>query len=254
MALRIDPDHRRFRDIVRGKIKQDLRKYISQGELIGRKGKDLVSIPLPQINVPRFRFGSKDRGGVGQGDGEVGDSLGQMADRHGVNACERRFLGRLRRAEESLHAEPPSPLGDRENASDSTQPAVESKLPDRSGSRKRSTRHLERRAENRKRDRQVETGALLPQLRRREVDGYPAVRELQLGCRDPAADALTRLLARAIGEADDGEARQPVPDVRLDVDAARLEADESVRERASEHTSTLELDPLQECRALVPAQ
>ncbi len=77
MALRIDPDHRRFRDIVRGKIKQDLRKYISQGELIGRKGKDLVSIPLPQINLPRFRFGSKDRGGVGQGQGEVGDSLGK---------------------------------------------------------------------------------------------------------------------------------------------------------------------------------
>ena len=77
MALRIDPDHRRFRDIVRGKIKQDLRKYISQGELIGRKGKDLVSIPLPQINVPRFRFGSKDKGGVGQGDGEVSDSLGK---------------------------------------------------------------------------------------------------------------------------------------------------------------------------------
>src|SRR6478736_6463697 len=77
MALRIDPDHRRFRDIVRGKIKQDLRKYISQGELIGRKGKDLVSIPLPQINWPRFRFGSKDRGGIGQGQGEVGDSLGK---------------------------------------------------------------------------------------------------------------------------------------------------------------------------------
>ena len=77
MALRIDPDHRRFRDIVRGKIKQDLRKYISQGELIGRKGKDMVSIPLPQINVPRFRFGSKDKGGVGQGQGEVGDSLGK---------------------------------------------------------------------------------------------------------------------------------------------------------------------------------
>ena len=77
MALRIDPDHRRFRDIVRGKIKQDLRKYISNGELIGRKGKDLVSIPLPQIQVPRFRFGSRDQGGVGQGPGEVGDSVGE---------------------------------------------------------------------------------------------------------------------------------------------------------------------------------
>jgi uncharacterized sporulation protein YeaH/YhbH (DUF444 family) len=77
MALRIDPDHRRFRDIVRGKIKQNLRKYISNGELIGRKGKDLVSIPLPQINVPRFRFGSKGQGGVAQGPGQVGDAIGK---------------------------------------------------------------------------------------------------------------------------------------------------------------------------------
>ncbi len=76
MALRIDPDHRRFRDIVRGKIKQNLRRYISNGELIGRKGKDVVSIPLPQINVPRFRFGTKGQGGVGQGAGQVGDAIG----------------------------------------------------------------------------------------------------------------------------------------------------------------------------------
>jgi uncharacterized protein len=77
VALRIDPDHRRFRDIVRGKIKQNLKKYISNGEMIGRKGKDLVSIPLPQINVPRFRFGSKGQGGVGQGPGQVGDAIGK---------------------------------------------------------------------------------------------------------------------------------------------------------------------------------
>ena len=69
MALRIDPDHRRFRDIVRGKIKQDLRKYISQGELIGRKGKDLVSIPLPQINMPALplRQQGPRRRGAGAG-------------------------------------------------------------------------------------------------------------------------------------------------------------------------------------------
>ncbi len=77
MALRIDPDHRRFRDIVRGKIRQNLRKYISSGELIGRKGKDVVSIPVPQIDVPRFRFGGQDQGGVGQGPGQVGDVIGQ---------------------------------------------------------------------------------------------------------------------------------------------------------------------------------
>ncbi len=77
MSQKIDLDQRRFRQIVRGKIKQNLRKYISQGEMIGRKGNKSVSIPLPQIDIPRFRHGQKQQGGVGQGDGEPGDSLGQ---------------------------------------------------------------------------------------------------------------------------------------------------------------------------------
>jgi sporulation protein YhbH len=76
MSLKVDQDHSRFRRIVRGKIRENLKRYISQGELIGRKGKDLVSIPLPQIDVPRFVFGDKQKGGVGQGDGQVGDSIG----------------------------------------------------------------------------------------------------------------------------------------------------------------------------------
>jgi hypothetical protein len=76
MSLKIDQDHSRFRNIVRGKIRQNLRKYISHGELIGRKGKDLVSVPIPQIDIPRFKFGDRQQGGVGQGDGDVGDPLG----------------------------------------------------------------------------------------------------------------------------------------------------------------------------------
>ncbi len=73
---RIEQDHNRFKQIVRGRIKNNLRKYITRGELIGRKGKDLVSIPLPQIDLPRFVFDPKGRSGVGQGDGEVGTVIG----------------------------------------------------------------------------------------------------------------------------------------------------------------------------------
>jgi uncharacterized sporulation protein YeaH/YhbH (DUF444 family) len=76
MSLKIDQDHSRFRRIVRGKIRENLRRYISQGELIGRQGKDLISIPVPQIDIPHFTFGSRDQGGVGQGEGEVGDPVG----------------------------------------------------------------------------------------------------------------------------------------------------------------------------------
>lgn len=71
---KIEQDHSRFRRLVRGKIRKDLRKYIAKSELIGRKGKDRISIPLPQIDIPRFRFGN-NRGGVGQGDGEAGEPL-----------------------------------------------------------------------------------------------------------------------------------------------------------------------------------
>lgn len=73
----IKRDHSRFRSIVKGKIKQDLKKYVTHGEMIGRKGKEMVSIPIPQIEIPRFRFGERDAGGVGQGEGKPGDSIGQ---------------------------------------------------------------------------------------------------------------------------------------------------------------------------------
>ena len=72
MPSKIDQDHARFRQILRGKIKSNLRKYITHAEMLGRKGKDTVSIPVPQIDTPRFRFGSKDKSGVGQGEGDDG--------------------------------------------------------------------------------------------------------------------------------------------------------------------------------------
>src|SRR5437016_9322046 len=75
VGQRIERDHQRFKKIVRGKVKSNLSKYISRGEMIGKKGKDLVSIPLPQIEIPQFRYGQKGSGGAGQGDGNVGDPL-----------------------------------------------------------------------------------------------------------------------------------------------------------------------------------
>lgn len=75
MVLRIERDHNRFKKIVRGHIKKELRKYVSKGELIGRQGKDLISIPIPQIEVPQFRHGRRGSGGIGQGEGEQGQPV-----------------------------------------------------------------------------------------------------------------------------------------------------------------------------------
>ena len=71
--FRIESDRARFRDIVRGRIRQDLRRYLSTGELIGRAGEKSVSIPLPQIELPRFTFGQNPKGSGENGDGEKGD-------------------------------------------------------------------------------------------------------------------------------------------------------------------------------------
>ncbi|MCK6482966.1 MAG: DUF444 family protein [Phycisphaerae bacterium] len=76
MALRINQDHQRFRQIVKGKIRQDLRKFLTRGELIGKEGKHLISIPVRGIELPHFRYGDNNDGGVGAGDGNVGDPVG----------------------------------------------------------------------------------------------------------------------------------------------------------------------------------
>jgi len=80
MVQGIERDVGRFKQIVRGKIREDLRKYVSNGEMIGKRGKDLVSIPLPQLNIPHFRYGKNGRGGVSSGDGKPGQPLGADPD------------------------------------------------------------------------------------------------------------------------------------------------------------------------------
>ncbi|MBT3181699.1 MAG: DUF444 family protein [Deltaproteobacteria bacterium] len=75
MAQKIDQDVGRFKQIIRGRVKKELRKFISSGELIGKKGKDLVSIPIPRIDIPHFVYGDREKGGVGKGDGDVGNGV-----------------------------------------------------------------------------------------------------------------------------------------------------------------------------------
>ena len=77
----IDRDKERFRQIVRGRIKKDLKKYISQDniEIAGKSRK--IMVPLPQITLPRFIYGEKE-GGIGQGSGGgkgAGDTPGENA-------------------------------------------------------------------------------------------------------------------------------------------------------------------------------
>ncbi|MCW5775513.1 MAG: DUF444 family protein [Phycisphaeraceae bacterium] len=86
MVSKIEQDHQRFRQIVRGRIRKDLRRFLSRGELIGREGRRYVSIPLHDIDLPTFRFGDNSGGvGMGEGEGEGGsgkDAGGEQEGRH----------------------------------------------------------------------------------------------------------------------------------------------------------------------------
>ena len=87
MQLNIDTDHNRFKEIIRGKIKEDFKKYITKGEMVGIRGKNLVSIPVPSIDIPKFRFDYRKQKGVGQGEGEVGATLGPGDDQEGSSGA-----------------------------------------------------------------------------------------------------------------------------------------------------------------------
>ena len=76
MILQINNDHQRFRRIVKGKIREDLRKFLTRGELLGREGQKLISIPVRGIDIPDFRYGDNNDAGVGKGDAESGDAVG----------------------------------------------------------------------------------------------------------------------------------------------------------------------------------
>src|ERR671927_1562206 len=76
MILKIEKDHQRFRQIVKGRIREDLRKFLTKGELIGKESKRLISIPVRGIELPHFRYGDNSAG-VGAGDGKEGDVVGK---------------------------------------------------------------------------------------------------------------------------------------------------------------------------------
>lgn len=81
--MSIREDQSRFKDIVKGKVKENFRRFVSHGEMIGKRENEFVKIPLPQIDIPNFRYGPKQQGGVGQGQGEPGQEAGEPGEGQG---------------------------------------------------------------------------------------------------------------------------------------------------------------------------
>jgi len=85
---RIKRDESRFTDILKGRIKQDLKKYLRPGSVIlpGKGKREPIKIRFFHLPLPKFRYGP-NFGGVGTGRGKQGDDLGPITgdpkDDHG---------------------------------------------------------------------------------------------------------------------------------------------------------------------------
>ncbi len=183
---------------------------------------------------------------------QVGDRLRQVAQGNGLDPGERGLRAGLRRAEEVREPRLARALRRRQHAADRPQPPVQRQLADRGVAAERFRGNLPRGREHRQRDRQVEAGSFLPELGGREVDGDPPRRPLELGRGDPGADSFLGLLTGAVGEPDDRERRDAELQVRLDLDPARVESDERVRDGACEHMTTLGRESARVCAGCVP--
>lgn len=77
MSNRIQRDHQMFRGVVSGATRKELQKHLSNGSIFRQRGDGgKIAIPIPYIDLPRFRFG-KQTEGVGRGEGEEGDIVGK---------------------------------------------------------------------------------------------------------------------------------------------------------------------------------
>ena len=173
---------------------------------------------------------------------KIGRSLDEMADGNRLDAREGNLCGGVGCAEKASDARSPSRLGTGKGTRHGSEPAVEAELSERGVVGEAIGRQLARSSKHGERDREIEARALFPQAGRCEVDSDAAKRPLQLSACDAAANALLRLLARLVRQADDRERRHASLQVRLDLDRSRLEADYRVRERPGNHVQKLRVE------------
>ncbi len=91
MINKIEQNHQRFRQIVRGKIRKDLKKFLTRDEIIGKERGKYVSIPLHDIDIPNFRYGDNATGvgmGDGQGQGQAGSGKQGGGEHEGTHITE----------------------------------------------------------------------------------------------------------------------------------------------------------------------
>ncbi len=77
MPRNIERDHKHFRDIIGGRLRKELKKFVTTGKFVTKRGKNgKMSITLPKIDIPHIVYGDSDEG-IGRGPGKDGDVIGR---------------------------------------------------------------------------------------------------------------------------------------------------------------------------------
>lgn len=77
MPRRIEEDHKDFRDVVSGRIRRALKKFIKSGQIVRNRGKNgKIAITIPKIDIPHIVYGDNGEG-AGRGSGKDGDVIGR---------------------------------------------------------------------------------------------------------------------------------------------------------------------------------
>ena len=77
MPKRIQEDWKKFRDVVSGRTRRELKRLIKSGAIVRSRPKGgKMTISIPEIEIPHFVHGSTGDG-VGRGPGEEGDVVGR---------------------------------------------------------------------------------------------------------------------------------------------------------------------------------
>jgi uncharacterized sporulation protein YeaH/YhbH (DUF444 family) len=77
----MDSDLGRFKNIVKGKVRQDMKRFVSSNNFNASVAGKIIKVPLSDIDLPKFSFGQN--GGAGSGPGEIGDGLGDGSGKNG---------------------------------------------------------------------------------------------------------------------------------------------------------------------------
>jgi uncharacterized sporulation protein YeaH/YhbH (DUF444 family) len=77
MPKRINEDHKKFRDVVSGRTRRELKRLIKSGSIVRKRPKGgKVTISIPNIDIPHFVHGDNGEG-ISRGPQREGDTIGR---------------------------------------------------------------------------------------------------------------------------------------------------------------------------------